>query len=139
MYVYYTANGKSRMTNIGFANSETRDEVLTALQQRLGSGFSMKVQELNSFQSAIKPGIALLVVGFFVVLFYMGFLDFTPGEDYHIHGHGALFKGIYLGLVSLLGPTGILILGGLILLPLVIWFARRVANPPTQMTLARTK
>jgi hypothetical protein len=33
----------------------------------------------------------------------------------------------------------VLVLGGLLVLALLVWFVRRVLNPPTQMTLAQAR
>jgi hypothetical protein len=137
--VHYNEKGKARMANIGFANGATRDQVLEALQQRLDNGFRLKVRELNPFQAAIKPGIALLVTMFFVVAGYMGALEMAAGEVHETHGRNALLKWLFVELVSILGPIGVLVLGGLIVLGLSVWFYKRVSNPPTQMTLARAK
>lgn len=139
MDVHYNAGGKARMTNIGFADGGTHDQVFEFLQQRLGAGFRLRVQELSLLQSAIKPFLTLLAVIFFVVVGYMGALDIAAGEAYDIHGRNALLKWAYVSVVSLVGPTGMLVLGGVIVLLMFVWFARRVMNPPTQMTLTRTK
>jgi uncharacterized membrane protein len=137
--VHYHEKGKARMANIGFADGATRDQVLIALQQRLGNRFRLTVRELNLFQAAIKPGITLLVTMFFVVAGYMGALEMAAGEVHETHGRNALLKWLFIELVSILGPIGVLIVGGLIVLGLSVWFVKRVSNPPTQMTLARAK
>jgi uncharacterized membrane protein len=139
MNVHYKVKGEARKTNIGFADGETRDQVLEALQQRLGHGFRLTVRELNVFHATIKPGIALLVAMFFVVAGYMGALEMAAGETYETHGRHALLKWLFVEMVSIIGPIGVLIVGGLIVLVLSVWFFKRVSNPPTQMTLARAK
>jgi hypothetical protein len=138
MNVHYTAQGKSRMSNIGFADAATRDEVFAAVQQRLGQNVRVQVQELNSLQAGIKPGLVLVVATFFVIAGYAGALEIAAGTTYDVHGRGAMLQRAYISLVSLLGPTGVVILGGLLLLMLLIWFVKRVGTPPTYMTLTRT-
>jgi hypothetical protein len=137
--VHYTAQGKVRMLNVGFADSATRNEVLDALQHRMGAGFQVRVQELSPLQAAIKPFFMLLVATFFVVAGFVGALEIAAGAEYDISGRGALLQRAYVSIVSLLGPIGVLVLGGLLVLLLLVWFVRRVLNPPTQMTLARAK
>jgi hypothetical protein len=137
--VHYTAQGKVRMMNVGFADSATRDEVLGTLQHRMGAGFQLRVQELSPLQAAIKPFLILLVSTFFVVAGFMGALEIAAGAEYDISGRGAMLQRAYVSIVSLLGPVGVLVLGGLLVLALLVWFVRRVLNPPTQMTLARAK
>jgi hypothetical protein len=73
--VHYTAQGKARMMNVGFADSATRDEVLNTLQHRMGAGFQLRVQELSPLQAAIKPFFMLLVATFFVVAGFVGALE----------------------------------------------------------------
>jgi hypothetical protein len=137
--IHYTAQGKVRMMNVGFADSATRDEVLDAVRHRMGAGFQLRVQELSPLQAAIKPFFMLLVAIFFVVAGYAGALEIAAGAEYDISGRGAMLQRAYVGIVSLLGPVGVLVLGGLLVLGLLVWFVRRVLNPPTQMTLARAK
>jgi hypothetical protein len=137
--VHYTAQGKARMMNVGFADSATRDEVLDTLQHRMGAGFQVRVQELSPLQAAIKPFFMLLVATFFVVAGFVGALEIAAGAEYDISGRGAMLQRAYVSIVSLLGPVGVLVLGGLLVLGLLVWFVRRVLNPPTQMTLARAK
>jgi hypothetical protein len=137
--VSYTAQGKARTMNVGFADSATRDEMLDALQHRMGAGFQLRVQELSPLQAAIKPFFMLLVATFFVVAGFVGALEIAAGAEYDISGRGALLQRAYVSIVSLLGPVGVLVLGGLLVLALLVWFVRRVLNPPTQMTLARAK
>jgi hypothetical protein len=137
--VSYTAQRKARMMNVGFADSATRDEVLDAVRHRMGEGFQLRVQELSPLQSAIKPFFILLVVTLFVVAGFVGALEIAAGAEYDISGRGAMLQRAYVSIVSLLGPVGVLVLGGLLVLALLVWFVRRVLNPPTQMTLARAK
>jgi hypothetical protein len=137
--VHYTAQGKVRMMNVGFADNATRDEVLDTLQHRMGAGFQVRVQELSPLQAAIKPFFMLLVATFFVVAGFVGALEIAAGAEYDISGRGALLQRAYVSIVSLLGPVGVLVLGGLLVLGLLVWFVRRVLNPPTQMTLTRAK
>jgi hypothetical protein len=137
--IHYKAQGKARMMNVGFADSATRDEVLDTLQHRMGAGFQVRVQELSPLQAAIKPFLSLLVVSFFVVAGFVGALEIAAGAEYDISGRGAMLQRAYVSIVSLLGPVGVLVLGGLLVLLLFVWFVRRVLNPPTQMTLTRAK
>jgi hypothetical protein len=136
--IAYRADGRARKANIGFADAATRDEVLAALHERLGVGFSYKVQHLNAIQAGLKPLIMLLIAGFFVYAGYMGALDIANGAEYDVHGRGAMFKWAYVWLASTLGPTGVAIGGGLLLLILVTWLIKRVGSPPVLLTLART-
>jgi hypothetical protein len=137
--VSYTAQGKARMMNVGFADSATRDEMLDAVRHRMDAGFQLRVQELSPLQAAIKPFLILFAVTFFVVAGFVGALEIAAGAEYDISGRGAMLQRAYISIVSLLGPVGVLVLGGLLVLALLVWFVRRVLNPPTQMTLARAK
>jgi hypothetical protein len=137
--IHYTAQGKVRMMNVGFADNATRDEMLDAVRHRMGEGFQLRVRELSPLQAAIKPFLILLVVTFFVVAGFVGALEIAAGAEYDISGRGAMLQRAYVSIVSLLGPVGVLVLGGLLVLALLIWFVRRVLNPPTQMTLAQAK
>jgi hypothetical protein len=137
--IHYTAQGKVRMMNVGFADSATRDEMLDAVRHRMDAGFQLRVQELSPLQAAIKPFLILFAVTFFVVAGFVGALEIAAGAEYDISGRGAMLQRAYISIVSLLGPVGVLVLGGLLVLALLVWFVRRVLNPPTQMTLARAK
>lgn len=135
MNVYYTADGKARMANVGFASSAVRDEAFSALQAQLGPASTTTVSSFTPLRAMVAPLISLAIVSFIVFVAYQSALELAAGAEARIRGRAALLKLLFVGLLNLLGPTGVLILGGLVLLGLVVWLFKRVKTPPIMLTL----
>jgi hypothetical protein len=74
-------------------------------------------------------------------IFYGAALEIKSGAEPEIEG-GILeivLQSVFLLLVKLLGPTGIMILGVILIGWVLFWAAKRVMNPPIMMMLIPAK
>ena len=88
-------------------------------------------------RAAFAPLIALAGCLLFTWLFYMAAGELASGGEADIRGRHQFMKQIAVWVTGLLGPTGVLIAGGLATLIAGAWFRARVKTPPRMLTLAR--
>ncbi|MEW5870208.1 MAG: leucine-rich repeat domain-containing protein [Chloroflexota bacterium] len=134
--IRYNENERLRLELLIFDEAGQRDDFLKALHERLAPGFALRQEQFNPLQAAILPGILLAAVALLTYLFYMAALESQAGVEAVIRGRYAFMKQLAAWAIELLGPTGIVIVGGLLGLALAAWLLRRVANPPLMATLA---
>lgn len=73
----------------------------------------------------ISVGISVLITS----VLYTTALSLQNGENISTSGRRGLFKRLFVGIADFLGPTGSLIVGGLITLAIVYFTMQQVKNP----------
>lgn len=137
--IYYQLGQKAQYLNVPFATQESRDEFFAALQARLGPKFEAEVKEFNIFQAMITP---LLVLGVLILATYLchgAALEAAAGVEPEIRGRRQLLKLVAAWAITLLGPTGILILGVILGALILFWMFSRMVTPPVMMKLVPAK
>jgi hypothetical protein len=117
---------------------DARDEIKDALRERLGGGWKEKVVEYSRLRATVEPLIVIAFFGFVTYCFYMA--GAHPEDDKSSSGGkwvrtnfiGAIFIWVY----NLLGPWGVVSVGGLTIGLGVLWLVARVIKPPIMFTLA---
>jgi hypothetical protein len=135
--IYHTRDAKTRMKNIQFAQAATRDRVLSLLARRLGPGFQRTDVQYGLFRAAVIPLLIAAALAAFTWLAYGAAEELAGGEEAVISGRARTEKYIFVGALNLLGPTGVAVVGGIIVIACLAWLAARVRTPPLMATLAR--
>jgi hypothetical protein len=126
-------------TNVSFKDASARDRALEALEERLAPRFQRAEVQYGIVRAALAPFfmgvlIALLTYGsmWTAVLFAAG------DEANFVKGAGGYASAAQLHIVvcRLLGPTGVAIVGGLVVLGCMVWLVERVKQPPLMITLS---
>jgi hypothetical protein len=124
-------------TAIHCKDQDSRDEVIEVLRQRLGLGWKKKVVEYSRLRAALEPLLVIAFFSFVTWCFYMA--GAHPEDDKSSGGKvirtniiGAIFVWVY----NLLGPWGVVSLGGLCIGLGVFWLVARLMKPPIMFTLA---
>jgi outer membrane biosynthesis protein TonB len=138
--IRYKKDKKPGLQTLYFANTADRDEFFAALQQRLGTGFECITREFNAFVALLFPIVIMAAVVYGTYLFHGAAVEIAGGAEPEIEGRGLeiLLQFVFLLLVKLIGPTGMIILGVMLIGWILFWTVKRVMNPPIMMTLIPT-
>lgn len=109
MNVSYTADGKARLANNGFATSAVRDEAFAALQAQLGPSVVSTVKAYHPVQAAVELLISLGILGAIFFVMYQSALEAAAGAEAQTRGRAVVDKLLFVGVLNLLGPTGVLL------------------------------
>jgi len=127
---YRDENGKDETTEFNCGKDENSDSILAALHKRLGTRFTRVSRPSSPWNLAGGAALLLLFVIVMTTLFYQGALDPSSNPT---HGRGSSISA----LLQLLGPNGVLCLGGGIIILLILGIAAVFINPPRETLLVR--
>jgi hypothetical protein len=123
--------------DMSFKDAVDRDKAFAALERNL-KGFRFERVALNPFTAGWKPLLVTLALAFGTWIAHQASAQLAAGDTYEIHGRKRAFKKLVMQLLELIGPTGVLILGGLMVLVAAYVFAQRVRQPPTYVSLVKS-
>jgi len=129
---FYTGEKKSsKKVSIDVGKDvDFRNRLFDAIQAQTGWAPSEKAH--NPITAALAPGFWLALSGAFGwFLVDIARTQAAGGQTASPSGRARLLYS----LADLLGPTGSMIASGLVFVLVLIWFLRRVANPPVFVTL----
>jgi hypothetical protein len=117
------------------ADAASRDEMLKAIRRRLGPDWKREVKEYSRLRASVEPLIVIVFFTFITFCFYMA----GRGEDssngsktIRTNWLGMIFVWVY----NLLGPWGVVALGGLIIALGIAWLVARMLKPPLMCTIS---
>jgi hypothetical protein len=138
--VYYKVKGDKDTKHGNFSmEKEQRDQFFERLHELLKEGFKYSEKEFNRLTAAIRPVVFLAIITGITYVSWQGALEIAAGKSVEITGRRRLIKQLFVWLLDLLGPTGVLIVGGIIGLLCLFWLVRRVQTPPIEMKFERAK
>jgi hypothetical protein len=127
---YRAENGKDETMEFNCSKDENADSILAALHKRLGARFTRVSRPTSPWSLAGGAVLLLLFVIVMTTLFYQGALDPSTNP---VHGRGSGISA----LLQLLGPNGVLCLGGGIIILMIIGMIGMFINPPSETLLIR--
>jgi len=136
--IVYKPGKEKEDKNLIFSEREDRDAFAAQLAERL-SGFESKVVEYGRVRAALSPLAFGTFVAFFTWVFHMAAMDIVAGAEAEFSGRNAGIKRLLFWLIDLIGPTGVLIAGGLVLALTTAALVLRLKTPPIMHTLKRAK
>jgi hypothetical protein len=137
--VYYHDGSRDRMKNIDFDSAAIRDRAFDTLRRRLGPRFVKDEQQYGLAGAAFAPLATTLVLAG-VTWFLMGAArELDAGVEVTIRGSQRGLKRMVALALDLLGPTGVMIVGGLLVVASIAWLVARLKNPPLMATLTAKK
>lgn len=113
-------------------NIDAQREILDSLRRRLGTNARYKRKEFTPLRAAVGPIVLGLLTCLLTLLFASEVLF---DENYQPSGSRRASKEMLSKIIEALGPTGVLIVGGLVLIGCIWWGVRRVKNPPIIVTI----
>jgi hypothetical protein len=128
----------SRLTSISMKDAAARDQAWDGLRRRLGSGFTFTDVQYGKARAALAPIVTIAFCMLLTWLFYMAAQELASGEEAEVRGRNQAFKWIAVMVANVLGPTGVMIVGGIATLIALVWGSARIKTPPRMLTLARS-
>ncbi len=133
--VYYQEKGREKSTRLELENEVMADQVLSALQNKLGPEYSvnaepMKITTALGISLVLTIGAAALT-GFF----YWGANEVASGRA---AATGSIRTQSIVRLLELIGPGGIVVIGGILILVSLGVSAWLLLKPPTVTELKRS-
>jgi hypothetical protein len=138
-HVRYEEHNRPALRVVHFADSNDRNEFFDALQQKLGPGSERTTKEVSIFLAIFWPTVALAVVIYGTYLFHGAALESVAGAEPTIKGRYGLVKLIAAWLTQLVGPTGVIIVGGLLVILIFFWIGKQIMKPPIETILVPVK
>jgi hypothetical protein len=110
------------------------DEVLAELLKRLGRGFSQTKEPMGIGSILAISAILILGAGGLTAFFFWGAQEVASGRA---AATGSIRTRAIINLLEMLGPTGVAIIGGILILIALFISARLMFNPPMVTELKR--
>ena len=141
--VYYHDGSRDRMKNIGFDNASTRDRAFESLRRRLGPRFVKDEVQYSVLSAAFAPLLTTVVFAGLTMFLMSAAQELADGTDVNVTGSAragtAAAKGLTVLVLGLLGPTGVMVVGGLFVAGGIAWLVARVRKPPLMAILTAKK
>jgi hypothetical protein len=135
--ITFKGSSREELKNIGFKDVRTRDAALRAIHKRLGSQFTWSEDQYGMGRAAGVPLFVTALIGVFTYVSAIAAGGLAQGEQADIHGRNRAAKTAMVWVLDLLGPTGVWIVGGLVIACCVGWMVGRIKRPPLMVTIAR--
>ncbi len=132
--IHYRAGKESDDKNISFSSAEERDAFMIELAERLPECDSDTV-EWGPVRAALGPLAFGGFAGFMTWVLHAAAVAMAAGAEAEASGRRAGLKKLVMGAVELIGPIGVLVVGGLVLALTGAFLVMRVKNPPIWTTL----
>lgn len=135
----YDSGNKVTDYSFSMASEGERDSFFEAIQNS-NAPFDYSVKEYNALTASLAPlGFTVLTGAFTWLLFTMA-QELANGQGVSISGRrNAFYKMLLVRAADILGTTGSLILGAVLLLFVLRFWYQSVKTPPIMMTLKKQK
>lgn len=129
---------KGKSVSLEMADGSARQELLEALHERLGAAWDRRHIEMSPMRASVAPAVGLLIIAVLTFVASKGAAQLAEGETVEVRGWHSGIKHLFVWAMETLGPTGILILGGVIAMLTALVLANRLRKPPIYDELVRT-
>lgn len=136
-YIRYTQNNRPTLKRVPLADDQALSEFMNAWQTQWGVIFERTFKPYSMFAAMIIPLIAFGVVLLLTYFLHGAALEVAAGHNPEIKGRRVLLQYLVLGLINLVGPTGVLVIGILLAALILFWMFASMLNPPSRTILAR--
>ncbi len=120
--------------NIAFSSPEERDAFMAELTERLPECDS-KTVEWGPIRASLGPLAFGSFVGALTWVFHAAAVAMAAGAEAEATGRRAGLKKLVMWMIETIGPTGVLVFGGLVLALTAVHLWKRVTTPPVWTTL----
>jgi DNA-directed RNA polymerase subunit RPC12/RpoP len=127
-------HGEKLEVNFVCADKDSRDELMEALEDRLG--WKSQVIEVGRLKASLAPLAVIGIFGFITFCFIMAAIQPESGgggtKVVRTNWLGAIFVWVF----NIFGPVGVALLGSPFVIGGVVWLVMRLRKPPLLLTLA---
>jgi len=136
--IEYALGREKKTESIWFSSAEQRDDFAAQLAERL-TDFTSETKVYGPVRAAVGPIGFGAVVAFFTWVLHGAAVALAGGADVDVSGRRAGLKRLVMGIVELIGPTGVLVVGGLLLALTVAVLVMRIKEPPIMVKMKRAR
>jgi hypothetical protein len=137
--IYHRQGSRTRMKNATFRDSAARDIALAALARRLAPRFQKREVQYGAVRAALAPLLTAGGIAAFTYVSVQAAAGLAAGEEVDIRGRARGEKRMFAWALEILGPTGIGIVGSLLVLGCIAWLVARLKQPPLMITLSPSR
>ena len=141
--VYYHDGSRDRMKNISFDTAAIRDRAFESFRRRLGPRFVKDEVQYSVLSAAFAPLLTSVIFAALTLFMMSAAQELADGANVRVTGSArastAAAKGIFVLVLGVLGPTGVMVLGGLFVAGGIAWLIARLRKPPLMATLTAKK
>jgi hypothetical protein len=128
--IAYRSGKEGKTETIHFSDKEARSAAFHLIEKRLGVGFTSLTESYTKIRAIYMPLMMLTIFGFLTWVMHGAAADIAAGAEAEISGRHRGIKAIFYWVMDLIGPTGVLILGGLFIALAVMMLVQRFKTPP---------
>lgn len=100
----------------------------------------IKSEEKASTFSVAKFSLTKIVItGGFTALLYLAAVDIASEKDVNASGRKSFLKEILVGIIDIIGATGVLLIGSGLILLFVYQLIQNLKNPPLLIRMKKVK
>lgn len=132
----YMQNEKAITHEFTFSSPQVRDEALTALRFRLGSGFTQSIQSYSMEDKILSPVLILILVAA-LVWGLIGGVPLLNAVPIFQSGTPQVILSSLQQFINGIGAFILILLAGLIGLVCLIWMVKNLRKPSTTVILER--
>ncbi|MDJ0788889.1 MAG: hypothetical protein QNK05_18950 [Myxococcota bacterium] len=136
--IAYQAGKEKESKNIDFSTAAERNDFALQLAERLPD-FESKSVQYGRIRAALGPLAFGAVASLLTLAFYGAAIEIAGGATAEIEGRHRAIKNLVFMALDWIGPTGVLIVGGLLMFATGYTLVHRVHTPPLMHKLKRPK
>jgi hypothetical protein len=125
--------GKPGLLEFSVAQDAHAQEIARAAVERAGLPAQERSEDVTVVEALMPPVILGAIVGVVWGLVYMAAVGIEEGDDAEVHGRRRGIKMLFLFAAQLLGKTGTLVVGAVVLALFVYWAVMRIVKRPQRL------
>ncbi len=137
--VEYVKENKSSSKTLAATDIEARKEMVSEIQSHLGSGFTSMTEKYNIPRAIFASLMTFSILAIITWLLHGAAVLIAAGTEAEFSGRNSGIKRLFYWVLDLLGPTGVLIIGGLLMLLAIMTLVKRIREPMIVTTLKEGK
>ncbi len=130
--VYYQDKGREKTIRPELENEETANQVLSVLQNKLGPDYSVNAEPMSTTTAIIISLVLTIGAAAVTWFFFWGANEVASGRA---AATGSIRTQSIIRLLELIGPGGVVVIGGILILVSLGISAWVLLKPPTVMEL----
>ena len=135
----YKAGKESKSKTLSFIDIDTRKQAFAELQSHMDKKFTCMTDSFNIVRAIYSPLLTLTILAIATWLLHGAAVAIAGGQHADIHGRHSGIKRLFYWALELLGPTGVMVVGGVLMLLAVMSLVKRIKRPPVITTLKEGK
>jgi hypothetical protein len=131
----YKGEKDTKSKTLGPADKAAQQEILAEIQSHLGDGFTSMTEKYSLPRAAFPSLMTLSVFIIITNMLYGAAAEIATGVEMEITGRRRGLKKLFVWILDLIGPTGVLIIGGNFMLFAILALVKRIKEPTVVTTI----